>query len=249
MLSDKSDHTWERLGRNDPYFAVLTDPRFRGATISGDLQSEFFQSGVDHIAWLTRCVERYFGGFANARSALDFGCGVGRLVIPLARGFDDVVGVDVSPAMLKEAASNCTQQGVQNVKLVRSDDELSQLDVTFDFIHSVMTLQHIAPPRGEAIIRRLLSRLRPNGIIALQFYFFRQTNHGRRILGELRKILRPLHWVANTTQGKRWDEPLMQHNVYDLRRILRTLRENGIEEAHVQMTEIGGAFLFAQKLT
>lgn len=32
----------------------------------------------------------------------DFGCGVGRLTLPFADCFDNVVGVDISPAMLAE---------------------------------------------------------------------------------------------------------------------------------------------------
>ena len=37
--------------------------------------------------------------------ALDFGCGVGRLTQALARRFDTVVGVDVSPQMVRLANS------------------------------------------------------------------------------------------------------------------------------------------------
>jgi hypothetical protein len=37
---------WERLGRRDPYWAVLTDPDKRGGGWNID---DFFRSGVDEI--------------------------------------------------------------------------------------------------------------------------------------------------------------------------------------------------------
>ena len=61
------------------------------------------------------------------KSSLDFGCGVGRLIIPFARVFEHVTGVDISPAMLEIAQRNCLEQGIHNVEFVRSDDELSRV--------------------------------------------------------------------------------------------------------------------------
>ena len=49
--------------------------------------------------------------FAPSRT-LDFGCGVGRVAIPLARRFEHVVGLDVSPGMLTRAAEAAQRQGV-----------------------------------------------------------------------------------------------------------------------------------------
>ena len=55
-------------------------------------------------------------------NALDFGCGVGRLVIPLAKISTSAVGIDVSESMLAEARKNCELNSVHNIDLVKSDD-------------------------------------------------------------------------------------------------------------------------------
>ena len=95
---------------------------------------------------------------------LDFGCGVGRVVIPFAQIAADVVGMDVSPSMLAEARSNCTAGGTTNVTLLRSDDILSTVEGTFDLVHSCIVLQHIEVPRGTALFAQLVRRIRPGGV-------------------------------------------------------------------------------------
>jgi cyclopropane fatty-acyl-phospholipid synthase-like methyltransferase len=93
------------------------------------------------------------------RRCLDFGCGVGRVAIPLARRTGEVVGVDVSESMLAEARRNCEVQETRNVTLLPSDDALSALTGRFDFIHSFVVFQHSPRERGDAILEALLEHL------------------------------------------------------------------------------------------
>jgi SAM-dependent methyltransferase len=246
MIRDNSDISWERIGRNNPYFGVITEPQFRGTKLSEELQGQFFRSGSDHFSWLKDCMTRYFGALPRLDAACDFGCGVGRLLIPLAKEFKHVTGVDVSPAMLAEARCNCERLGLNNITLSRSDDDLAQFRNSFDFIHSYITLQHLPPRRGEIIIRRLLSCLSPEGIIAIHFYFHENTNPVRAMFREMRKRFPPSHWIANLIKGNPWNEPMMQHNIYNMGRILWLLQNSGIEEAHVVMTDAASAFVFAK---
>jgi ubiquinone/menaquinone biosynthesis C-methylase UbiE len=51
---------------------------------------------------------------------MDFGCGPGYFLIPLAKVADRAVGVDVSPSMLEKAARNARKRGV-SVQLLQSD--------------------------------------------------------------------------------------------------------------------------------
>ncbi len=80
--------------------------------------------------------------------ALDFGCGVGRLVIPLSKIAESVTGVDVSESMLNEAISNCDNQNVNNANFIKADDNLSMLSGKYDFIHSYIVFQHIPTKRA-----------------------------------------------------------------------------------------------------
>jgi SAM-dependent methyltransferase len=247
MISDDSDVSWEQIGRENPYFGVLTDPRFRGRALEGDLKAAFLQTGEDHVEWLIASIGRHFARPAQTDAALDFGCGVGRLVVPLAKRFKQVVGVDVSGSMLAEAEKNIVESGLSNVQFVKSDDRLGGIDGPFDLIHSVITFQHIPGERGEVILRHLLERLRAGGVIALQFYVFRPVSKARRWLTRARGLFRPLHWGVNVAQGKRWDEPLMQHNIYDMGRVLQLFTRAGIRDVRLEIGAMGSVFVFAQK--
>ena len=98
-----TDADWEEIGRSNPYFGVLTDPRYKTANLNGQALAAFFASGEADISWASEVQKRRYPDFAPG-SALDFGCGVGRLTRALAAATGDAFGVDVSEAMLAEAA-------------------------------------------------------------------------------------------------------------------------------------------------
>ena len=101
MLGRKSDKEWEKLGQDDPYFGVISMDRFRKGQMDDEAKADFFRSGEEHIEYVLKTIsDTMIPGFAPSR-ALDFGCGVGRLALPMARRIDEVVGVDVSDSMLE----------------------------------------------------------------------------------------------------------------------------------------------------
>ena len=148
MIADNSDKSWETLGRTDPYYGVLTSERFRSKNLDASARDEFFASGSQSMVDLLKNIEGKLGPIARG-SALDFGCGVGRLVLPLAAelGFESATGVDISPSMLAEARKNADRAGLKNIEFVVSDDGLSRLQGTFDFIHSFIVLHEGADVR------------------------------------------------------------------------------------------------------
>jgi 2-polyprenyl-3-methyl-5-hydroxy-6-metoxy-1,4-benzoquinol methylase len=152
VIRDNSDESWEKWGKENPYYGVLTDDRFRQENFNSELKAEFFETGRLHIDRVLSMARTHCGASVTLQSALDFGCGVGRLVIPLAGIFKHVTCVDISSAMLEVAKQNCAERGIDNVNFVRSDDNLSRVAGKFDFIHSYLVLQHIPIRRGEKII-------------------------------------------------------------------------------------------------
>ena len=163
MPINNSDRDWEVFGKTDPYFAVLTAPEYHGQ-LTGEARAKFFESGEKHIETMLSIIRgRLDPAFAPVR-ALDFGCGVGRLLVALATRCRDVTGVDISPSMLAEARRNCDAAGATNVRLVQGDDELSSVTGSFDFIHSYIVLQHIPVERGELLVRKLAAMLAPDGV-------------------------------------------------------------------------------------
>lgn len=150
---------WEEWGETDPYFAILTRPEKKGR---GWDVSEFLASGPG-------IVEEALGEISSSglslsrRRALDFGCGVGRLTRPLGAKFDEVVGVDISSSMVRRAKelfppSNCEF-------MVNDADNLSAFpDCHFDFIISLITLQHMEPKYAKGYLKEFARVLSHGGL-------------------------------------------------------------------------------------
>lgn len=230
-----SDHNWRLWGERDPYYAVLTDPRFRSHSIDANRQ-EFFKSGQAFVAhWLAQ-FERHFGVLSRER-ALDFGCGVGRLTIPLSEHFGAVVGLDIAPAMLEEARRNSAGRAID---YLQSDDTLSQIEGTFDFVNSCIVLQHIPVARGMVLLYQLLGRVRPGGGCLIQLSTKRNNTWWRELRYRVRHAVPGGRLVMNVLDGRAADTPVMQMNEYRLDAVLRLFHGNGFEEMLVRYEDHGG---------
>lgn len=223
----RSDRDWERFGRDDPYWAVLTSDGYRTAELSPDARDKFFDSGELHVASLFGIVGELADAGWRPRRALDFGCGVGRLLPALSDRCDEVVGVDVSQAMLHEAERNARRHGLGNVDLICDSDGLSRLEGDFDFIHSTLTFQHIEVVRGERILRTLCDRLRPEGFAVLHFVTATNEALPLRVLAAARGAFRPLHMVVNLLRGRPIGEPLMRMYLYSIPRLRHAVEDGG----------------------
>jgi SAM-dependent methyltransferase len=88
-----TDRDWEKWGSSDPYFGVLSTNRFRQKHLSEETREEFFETGEEHVRMILETLRRVFDPEFTPGKILDFGCGVGRLLIPFARRQSYVVGV------------------------------------------------------------------------------------------------------------------------------------------------------------
>jgi len=243
-MRDNSDASWERLGKENPYYGVLSYEKYRNARMTSDLKSEFFESGHQYVEQLLVKLRKLFGEDIRRESALDFGCGVGRLVIPLSRYFSRVTGLDVSPSMLDEARQNLQECCIENCTLALSGGDREVVAGTFDFIHSFIVFQHIPVARGEVIIQSLLHRLGRDGILAIHFPIVRNASRLRKFVNSLRKNFSLLGMVINVMTGKPYNEPLMQMNCYDINRVLTLFHEHGISDCRIEIID-NGMFLQA----
>jgi SAM-dependent methyltransferase len=227
-----SDNDWRRWGETEPYFGVLADPRFRQDSIAEN-RKEFFELGRLTVEERLATAEQHFGSFGRHR-ALDFGCGVGRLSIPLSSHFGDVLGLDISPAMLAEARANADQAVVGNLRFALADDGLSQIDGPFDFVISCMVFQHIPVRRGMHIIKRLLDQVGPGGVASLQLCTGRPDEPGASARYWAQRHVPGVHSLFNLARGRSWREPLMQMNPYPLAEVFVLADGAGFEPALVQ---------------
>ena len=166
-----TDRDWQRVAEEDPFWGVLSHDEYRKEAMNEARLNEFMASGEHYVSNIFAFVRKHLvSDFAPTR-ALDVGCGVGRLAIPLARAVDEAVGVDIAPAMLTLCAKHAKLARVENLVLVESDDTLSRVVGTFDLINSYIVLQHIPPDRGYRLIQAMLDRLNVGGIGSIQLTY------------------------------------------------------------------------------
>jgi SAM-dependent methyltransferase len=234
----RSDRAYDSVGRTEPYFGVITLDRFLSANLDAAALREFFATGEAQVAHVLAMIRARFAADFKPRRALDFGCGVGRILIPLAREADHAVGVDVSDAMMAEAARNCRERGLSNVSFVKSDDRLSRLEGTFDLIHSAIVFQHIVPRRVAALVQGLLAHLEPGGVGALHFTTWLPWR--KRIIHRLKKALPPVNIAANLVRRRAWNLGLIEMNCFTLDRTMVLLGEAGIRSFYADFAGLYG---------
>jgi len=235
-----SDAAWKEWGVNDPYYAVCTRQQYRRGQLDEEGRRAFFRVGEKRVAhWLRTIRRRVERKFCPVR-ALDFGCGVGRLTLPLARLCERAVGVDISEGMLVEAQRNAAACGMVNVDWVMSDDELRHVWGSFNLVCSHNVFQHIPPQRGLRILRALLDRLEERGVGVLHMTYGRTASRWQKAIHAARRRLPLIHGLLNLARGKPMAEPLMEMNAYDLNQVLAVLQGAGAGEMHAEFTDHGG---------
>ena len=178
---DLRSQKWERFATEDPYFYICTElPR-------GNIEA-FWQSGKNIVdRELMPLAFRYNVQFGTA---LEIGCGLGRLLLPMSRRFRLVLGVDIAEGMISQAISLAARRGITNARLLTIDDPgflcsgLDSFRGKVDFIYSLLVFQHIDDFGViEAYLKAVSGLLSPTGVGYLQFdtrektplYFFKSV--------------------------------------------------------------------------
>ncbi|MDQ6837958.1 MAG: class I SAM-dependent methyltransferase [Actinomycetota bacterium] len=228
-----TDGAWESIARSDPYWGVISSDEFLGADLGDGAEERFFRSGEVHIAHVLDVLHRHIDPDFTPSSALDFGCGVGRLLLPLARVCERVVGVDVSATMLKRASGHLAAAGLSNVDL-RYALELDSIRPPVDLVHSALVLQHINPVRGMVVVDGLLDVLSPGGCGALQFHL---RGAGSALVRSSRRV-REQSQVVNALFVRALRRParnaLVLMHAYDTTVVLRALAAKGAPAVFIE---------------
>ena len=223
MFKSNTDKDWEELGRSDPYYGVVTHDRFRCSNLTDENKEEFFRSGYDHVNTVMKNIRRHIDPAFTIKKALDFGCGVGRLLIPLADIAENVTGVDVSDSMLNEARKNCEIRSINNVILAKSDDNLSTIKEKYDFIYSFVVFQHIPVLRGERIFKNLIAQLEDGGVCVIHFTYAKDSRT-KKLVGLIKKHIPLAKNFINLIKGRSFSTPQIQMNDYNLNRLLSVIQ-------------------------
>jgi 2-polyprenyl-3-methyl-5-hydroxy-6-metoxy-1,4-benzoquinol methylase len=162
--------TFDSIRRTGPLLqriGVLPRRSTERQQFEGEDLERFLQSGADDLSKLAADFLTYTGGATLAgRTALDYGCGPGRLALPLAAKCEQVYGLDITDEMLGSAQRNARLRGVENVQWLRAE-RLAELHGRYDLVVSMWVFQHIPTHQGERIFEMLVQGLRPGGIGAI----------------------------------------------------------------------------------
>jgi SAM-dependent methyltransferase len=154
---------WTILGEQDPLWAILSETDKKGG---GWDRTAFFKTGVAEIGEALQTAKAI--GPICYGSALDFGCGVGRLTQALSIYFQHVIGVDISGSMISRAIElNQFPDRCEYVHNVAAD--LSILpDSSADLVYSSIALQHVVPALARNYIREFFRVARPGAPVIFQ---------------------------------------------------------------------------------
>ena len=166
QIFEKTKRAWEKLGKEEPYFSVLTCDEMKTENITDQIISKFFLSGNANTMEIVNSLKR--NGLENAENLdiLELGCGCGRITQSLAQNFRHVNAVDISEGNLKIAKEHVDSSNVEFFLIKEVEDYLNLPQV--DVIYSLMVLQHNSPPVIEYILDAMMSKLNVGGVFIFQ---------------------------------------------------------------------------------
>jgi len=164
-MSLKADRReWNDLAERDGMWAVHSDPQRLGSWTT----DEFFATGEREIASVMAGLEAH-DLMPRGGRALDFGCGVGRLTRALGERFEEVVGVDQAHAMIADARRLHADRANLSFELNERAGLPTLQSGSFDFVLSLITLQHISSRAAiREYIREFARVVAPGGVIVFQ---------------------------------------------------------------------------------
>jgi SAM-dependent methyltransferase len=154
---------WNKLGREEPFWSILTHDEYRSVNIDDAAIAEFYETGAQHAALIDLFCAR---NQVEVRRGvcLELGCGVGRVTKHLSERFEKVIALDISEGNLRQFRAMAESASLSNVEcaLLESPEQIEKLP-EFDFFYSTIVLQHNPPPIQKLQLDQLLGKLRVGG--------------------------------------------------------------------------------------
>lgn len=244
-----TDDGWERFAAREPYFSVVTDPRFLRANLTPEHERLFFATGESIVSWMLAVIDAGLAPQFAPMSTLEYGCGPGRLALPLARRPGSVVAVDRSRVMLDLARAEAARRGLAHVEF-RHPDDLCAAPRTFDLVVCYHVLQRLPRLEGLALLRRLTRAVGADGVGVFQWCCRARAPLAVRALRWIRERVPAANRVANQLRGKPAGDPFVPTHVYDTDEMIAELDAAGLNPVHVALErhdDVDYAIAFGQR--
>lgn len=156
---------WDRAAATDP------NPAIHPAGTQGD--ASYRESGdKDALNILATLKEHGHSDLSNGLSIIDFGCGNGRVTIPLSYQFKKVYGVDFSYTMLQQLPR------WDNIVPVLAVDNWFGLSEPTDYAFSISVFIHNSFESGIQMMKAISDNLKKGGIALLQIPIYQEATTG-----------------------------------------------------------------------
>jgi len=164
---------------------------------SGFAQSHFARPAVRALRCHMVARILHLTGAGPESRVLSLGCGIGDTELLLAPYVGEIVGVDLSPAAIRQARADAGKFGVQNVRFEQGSD----VEGRFDVVMAIFFLHHLPDNELAELPGKLRDRLTPGGV------FYSLDPSRRRLSGAVGRLLIPWMMKRYQTPDERELEP------------------------------------------
>jgi SAM-dependent methyltransferase len=160
---------WTHMGAIRPHHSVLSGNNYLPQNIDQRAVESFRASGAREALIIKSILERHGHDPAHSQTCVEYGCGLGRVTIPLAKMFNKVEAYDISPTHLTSAKTYAVESDACNIEFHLRSVELAAKPLEeCDFFYSRIVFQHNPPPIIRELIATSLKCLRTGGIAIFQ---------------------------------------------------------------------------------
>ena len=162
----KMKKEWNERAKMNHLFVIATN--------HSESEEDFWESGITECNMiLGKDTSRFQNIIKNKEpskmNVLEIGCGIGRLLIPMSKIFQNASGIDISSEMVRIGKEKA--EGISNCEILENNGtDLSLFsDNYFDFCYSFIVFQHIPDKKiVEEYIKEVSRVLKPGCLFRFQ---------------------------------------------------------------------------------
>lgn len=146
--------------------------------VAGAYNARFFDVGQKIVTDIDGILRDNGHNLSDKHNVLDFGCGCGRVLIPLSLTIpsDRISGTDIDKHAIRWLQRN--HSSFKNLSVNGSKPPIEYADETFDFIYGISVFTHLPEKLQKLWLRELSRVMKPGGIGLF-------TTHGEKYFRDL----------------------------------------------------------------